>query len=198
MTRFLIITAICLLTFLSCKQNIKQEISDYKYYDIPESETVVADPLIAVTDEEYLHFGSKVAYLNFDGDTIIPFGKYAYFGTDTLTYFATVFEHQNDSTWGRAIAIDKNQNLLFDVVIFDNGPESFSKGLLRVLRNKKMGFANKFGQIVIPCIYDYANRFEDGKAEVTLKATQIIDVDEHLRVESDEWFKIDRKGNKIE
>jgi len=77
------------------------------------------------------------------------------YGTDTLEYYANVIEHPNDSIYGRQIAINRNQNILFDVVMFDNGPEPFVEGLTRVLRNGKMGFANKFGQVVIPCKYDF-------------------------------------------
>lgn len=196
--KLLIYIGITLFILSSCRQNIKREITNYKYYDVLDSDTTLSDLLIAITDEEYLQYGSRVAYINSNGDTIIPFGQFAYFGTDTLIHFATVIEHPNDSTWGRQIAIDRNQNILFDIVMFDNGPESFHDGLLRVLRNGKMGYANRLGQIVIPCIYDYAKWFENGQAEVTFKAKKYIDMEEHQRVESNEWFKIDRKGNKVE
>ncbi|MAW96571.1 MAG: hypothetical protein CMF36_10035 [Leeuwenhoekiella sp.] len=98
---------------------------------------------------------------------------------------------------GRRIAIDRNQNVLFDIVMFDNGPEPFNEDLMRVLRNGKMGYANKFGQIVIPCEYDYAKWFENGKAEVTYNAKEYLDLDEHKRFESDDWFIIDKKGKKL-
>ena len=194
----LLIIGITILTFSSCREYIKREITNYKYYDIQESDTVTRDSLIAVTDEEYLQYGLRVAYLDFSGDTIIPFGQYAYFGTDTLIHFASVLEYPNDSALGRKIAIDRNHNILFDIVMFDNGPELFNEGLLRVFRNGKMGYANRIGQIVIPCIYEYARWFENGQAEVTFRAKEYIDFEEHRRVESKEWFIIDRKGNKIE
>jgi hypothetical protein len=196
--RLLIYLGIPLLIISSCRHYINREIMDYKYYDTQDLDTISSDSLIAVTDEDYLQYGSRVAYVNIKGDTIIPFGHFAYFGTDTMIHFAAVLEHPNDTVFGRRIAIDRNQNILFDIVMFDNGPESFHDGLLRVLRNGKMGYANRFGQIVIPCIYDYAKWFDNGLAEVTFKAKEYIDMDEHRRVESDEWFKIDKKGNKIE
>lgn len=196
--RLLIFIGIYLLTLTSCKRSINRAITDYKYYDVQESDTVKRDSLIAVTNEDYLQDGSRVAYLDSKGDTIIPFGRYAYFGTDTLIHFASVIEHPNDSVYNRQIAIDRNQNILFDMIMFDNGPESFHDGLLRVLRNGKMGYANRFGQIVIPCIYDYAGWFENGQAKVTFKAKKYLDIEEHEQVESNEWFNIDRKGNRIE
>jgi hypothetical protein len=33
--------------------------------------------------------------------------------------------------------------MLFDLVPFDNGPDEFHEGLVRVSRNGKMGYANK-------------------------------------------------------
>ena len=59
-----------------------------------------------------------------------------------------------------------------------------------------MGYASKYGKVVIPCVYDYARWFENGKAEVTFEAEIYLDMEEHKRVESDEWFEIDKKGNK--
>ena len=188
----------CLLSLSSCRQSINRAIADFKYYDVQKSNTLNSDTLIAVTNEDYLQDGSRVAYLDFKGDTIIPFGRYAYFGTDTLIHFASVIEHPNDNVYNRQIAIDRNQNILFDMILFDNGHESFHDGLLRVLRNGKMGYADRFGQIVIPCIYDYASWFENGQAKVTFKAKKYLDIGEHEHVKSDEWFNIDRKGNRIE
>jgi hypothetical protein len=186
-----------MISILSCRKYIDKESTNYQYFDKQISDTISTEKLKAVTNEEYLQYGVNVAFINENNDTIIPFGKYAYYGTDTLEFYANVIEHPNDSTYGRQIAIDRNQNVLFDIVMFDNGPEPFNEGLMRVLRNGKMGYANKFGQIVIPCEYDYAKWFENGKAEVTYKAKEYLDLDEHKRVESDEWFEIDKNGERI-
>ena len=186
-----------MIASFSCRNYIEKEITDYKYFDRPISDTISTEKLKVVTDEEYLQYGVRIAFVNENNDTIIPFGKYAYYGTDTLEFYANVIEHPNDSTYGRQIAIDRNQNILFDIVMFDNGPEPFNENLTRVLRNGKMGYANKFGQIIIPCEYDYAKWFENGKAVVTYNAKEYFDLDDHKRVESDEWFVIDKKGKKI-
>src|SRR5712692_759703 len=52
------------------------------------------------------------------------------------------------------------------VPTMDNGPDSFHDGLVRVVRNKKYGFANRKGQVAIPPTYDGAMNFEKGKAKV--------------------------------
>ncbi|MDW7692635.1 WG repeat-containing protein [Flammeovirgaceae bacterium SG7u.111] len=197
-TKNSIVIVFSLLTLLSCRKDVEQEMTGFQYFDIQEVGASSEPPLVAVSDEGYLEYGSSVAYVDMQGDTVIPFGKYAYFGADSLIYYATVLEHPNDSTWGRKLAIDKHQNILFDLMMFDNGPDYFSEGFTRVLRNGKMGFANKYGKVVIPCIYDFAKPFENGKAEVTFDAKEVVDLEEHRRVESDEWFVIDKKGERIE
>jgi len=81
--------------------------------------------------------------------------------------------------------------------MFDNGLEPFNEGLIRVLRNGKMGYANKYGRIVIPCIYDYAGWFEKGNANVTFNAVEYLDGDGHPKADSHEWFEIDKNGSKM-
>ncbi|PWJ43101.1 WG repeat-containing protein [Sediminitomix flava] len=185
-------------TIFSCRQYIPKEVTNYQYFDKELSDTLVSEPLIAITNEDYLRYGVSVAYISIEGDTIIPFGKYAYFGTDTLKHFAYVMEHPNDSTYGRQVIIDKDENTLFDIVTYDIGPDYFNEGLTRVSRNGKMGFANIYGQLVIPCQFDFAMPFYDGKSEVTYTAREYLDGEDHLRIESEEWFVIDKKGNIIE
>ncbi len=194
----LIILVFSLVNAISCGYKSKKDITAYVYYDKSQSEKVTKEPLIAVTDEEFLQYGSRVAYINEKGDTIIPLNKYAYLGTDTLTHFGYVLEYPSDSSYGRRIAIDRNQNTLYDIVFFDNGPDYFHEGLVRAKRNGKMGFANKYGQIAIPCEYDFAWWFEEGKVKVTYDARETRDkYDDHTRIESDEWFYIDKNGKRI-
>ncbi|WP_430811898.1 MULTISPECIES: WG repeat-containing protein [unclassified Carboxylicivirga] len=185
------------LAIISCKQHSDSEHSNCQYFDKTSVDTSAADMLIAITDEDYLQYGARIAFVNADKDTIIPYGKYTYLGSDTLKHYANVMVYKNDSLHGRFVAIDRNENILYDIVFFDNGPDYFHEGLVRVLRNGKMGFANKYGQVVIPCEYDFARRFKNGKAEVTYRATQFLDSEEHKQVLSDEWFQIDKSGNKI-
>ena len=194
----LIILVFSIVSVFSCGQKTVKEVTHHTYFDKSQLDTNTKDSLLAVTDEEYLQYGSRVAYLNTKGDTIIPFGKYAYLGTDTLTHYANVIEFPKDSSYGRWIAIDRNQNILYDIVSFDNGPDYFHEGLVRVKRNGKMGFADKYGQIAISCEYDFVWWFEDGKAKVTFDAREIRDkYDDHTKIESDEWFSIDKNGTRI-
>ena len=194
----LIILLSSISVILSCGQEKGTDKTEFNYYDIHPSDTLNQDVLIAVTDEDFLQFGSRVAYLNSSGDTIIPFNKYAFLGTDSLTHFANVIEFESDGSYGKKIAIDRNQNTIFEIVLFDNAPDEFNEKLVRVTRNGKYGFADEYGRIIVPCDYAFAWWFEEGKAKVTFNAREVKDkFDDHTRVESDEWFYIDRKGEKI-
>ncbi|RYZ79439.1 MAG: WG repeat-containing protein, partial [Proteobacteria bacterium] len=148
--------------------------------------------MFAISNEPDMGNGSKIAYVNNSGDTIIPFGKYGYFGTDTLVHFANVLKNTDDNNYSRPMAISRDQKELFDLELYDNYLQPFHEGLIAVSRNGKMGYANKYGQIVIPCTYDYAGWFENGRANVTFNAVEYLDGDDHLKVDSDEWFEKER------
>jgi hypothetical protein len=193
----MILIGIVIFASFSCRNTLEKEVTNHVYFDVSDAERSNRDSLFAITDGEYLEYGSNVAYVNKEGDTLIPFGKYAYFGTSSFVHFATVMEHPNDTTYGRQVGINAEQQILFDIVLYDNGPEFFRDDLLRVLRNGKMGFADRYGKIVIPCKYDYVKWFYDGVVEVSFDAEEYWDRDGHLMVDSDEWFLIDREGNRV-
>jgi hypothetical protein len=152
--------------------------------------------LYAVCKEEYLQYGVDIAYLNQQGDTIIPFGKYKFLGSDTLRYYADVMHFENGK-W-RWVAIDQQQRILFDLFSFDNGPDDFNNGLRRIKRNGLFGFANKKGQIVIPCQYTFAYYFNEGIAKVTKSPVKFIKSGEYTSVKSKNWIYINTKGEKVE
>jgi hypothetical protein len=85
------------------------------------------------------------------------------------------------------------------VQTMDNGPDSFHDGLVRVIRNKKYGFANRKGELVIPPVYDGAMSFENGKAKVCKGCdSKCADRDcEHHFLAGGEWFQIDTKGSVV-
>jgi hypothetical protein len=79
----------------------------------------------------------------------------------------------------------------------DNWADSFHDGLVRVVRNKKYGFANRKGQIVISTNYDGAMNFERGTAKVCIRCgSKCADHDcEHHVFAGGEWLQINTKGN---
>lgn len=50
--------------------------------------------LTAHTTEPHLEVGVPVCYLNERGDTIVPYGKYRYCQTDTITEIGFVYENK--------------------------------------------------------------------------------------------------------
>ena len=175
------------------KETALQRMQTYTDIDLSN----VGEPLFAETNEQYLQPGSQIRFVTESGEVAIPFGKYRSLYMGTLFSYANVMlEDENGNRW---VAIDRNENVLFDIYIFDNGPDYTSEGLFRVRRNGKIGFANENGEVVIPCVYECALPFNDGRAKVALSCTQSVHDGEGCQHEapiSDEWYFIDRTGKK--
>lgn len=133
----------------------------------------------------------ECGYLDRNKDTAIHKGSYKMCFTDTVRYFATVFTHKN-----RLIAIDPSQKELFEVFWFDNGPDYLSEGLFRIIKNGMIGYANEKGEVVIRPRFKCAFPFKNNRAKVALECEQVSE-GEHSRLTSNEWFFIDKDGNKI-
>lgn len=71
------------------------------------------------------------------------------------------------SVEGGYIRIDRKGHITYDSRYEEVG--DFHEGLATVKKNKKMGFMNEEGKIVIPLIYDYADYFAEGLAYVVTK-----------------------------
>jgi len=106
----------------------------------------------------------EYCYKNLKGDIIIPFGKYSICFTDTFRTYAIVLK-----AYKGFVAIDRQENILYEVFPFDNGPDYSSDGLFRITTNHKIGYADFLtGKIVIKPQFDFATPFVDGLAEYTL------------------------------
>jgi hypothetical protein len=130
--------------------------------------------------------GGECGYRNQKGEMVIEFGKYYYCQTDTFRTMAIVYTKQ-----GKIIAIDRNEKELFELFVFDNGPDPIKEGLFRIVKNGKIGYADTNGKIVIEPKYDCAFPFDNGKAKVSLKC-KTIRSGEHFIWESNEWIYIDK------
>jgi hypothetical protein len=150
------------------------------------------DYLIRISDEDpFYQMGVPCGMVNMIGDTIIPIGKYPVIFTDTLKYFAIVIDKDK-----RMIAIDKNENELFEVQVNDNGPDYIECGLFRIIIDGKTGYANEKGEIIIKPLYDCATPFYEGIARVVFNCE--LKSDGTYKYNSDEEFHIDTLGKKIE
>jgi len=132
-------------------------------------------------------------YKNQNEEIIIPTGRYARCITDTFKTYAIVVK-QNSGF----IAIDRQENVLYEVFPFDNGPDESSDGLFRILENKKIGYADSTsGKVVIKPQFDCAWPFENGVAEVSIDCKTLPE-GEHSSWISDHWVYIDKTGKRVE
>jgi len=80
-----------------------------------------------------------------------------YWDCPTDTFRTIAFVGIEKEGW---VCIDKNLNKLFHPYIWDNGIDYWQSGLIRIKENKKIGFADTTGKIIIPPIYDFATPFD--------------------------------------
>ena len=145
--------------------------------------------LIKITNE---HSTLATGYINLDGDTIIPLGKYKYCYSDTISDFGIVMTKEN-----KLIGIDLKERELFEVVSLNSTPDLPSEGLFRIKRKGKIGFANDEGAIVINPKFKCAQPFKDGKAKVCNNCS-IKNNGEFNELKMKNAFYINKKGERIE
>jgi hypothetical protein len=133
-----------------------------------------------------------IGFVNAKGDTIIPMGKYNYAYTDTIIDFGIVLHPQQG--W---IGINAQDQKLFQIFQYDNGPDYVEEGLFRIVAEGKIGYANTKGEIVIAPQFKCAYPFEGGKAKVSLNCQEENMGDVNLWTGND-WFFINAKGEKVE
>ncbi len=149
--------------------------------------------LVKFHEEEFDEIGVPSGYLNSNGDTIIPIGKYYYCYTDTIWKFGMVIEKGTMKILG----IDQHANELFEVFKYDNGPDYLKGGLFRIIKNDKMGYANSSGKIIIEPKFDCARPFDGDFAEVSDNYVTVKTF-EHFRWSSDNWYQITKDGKRVE
>ena len=188
-----ILTFLLLITLAACPTPNGMPGTDKKYYD----PTPPADGqyLFRIVEGETDEPGAPCGYANTRGDTIIPIGKYDLCWTDTIRTFGIVWDEE--LTGSEFIAIDQEGRLLYEVYFFDNGPDWPEEGLFRIIRNGKIGYADQDGFIRIEPRFECASQFSGGRAKVALECDLIPD-GEYTRMESDEWFFIDKEGRMLE
>lgn len=155
---------------------------------------IVFYPVKAQDKQDYLLLKGQetFSYVDKNGKTVIPEGKYKYCYTDTFRTYAIVLSHKQG--W---IGIDRNENTLYNVFVFDNGPDYPSDGLFRIVKNGQIGYANvESGKIIIQPQFEAAYPFEDGKAKVSIKA-KTVSYGEYSKWENTDWFYIDKTGKRI-
>jgi hypothetical protein len=141
--------------------------------------------LILVADSATDTYG----YKSESGKIAVPMGKYSMCFTDTFRNYAIVL----DSGKG-FIAIDRQYHVLYNVFVFDNGPDYPADGFFRIKVAGNIGYADiATGKIVIKPQFACAWPFENGIAKVAIKCQTRQD-GEHSTWISNEWFYINKAG----
>jgi len=144
------------------------------------------NPWILFEDEN-----GKMGYVDLDGDTTIATGKYQQCYTDTFNTYCIVYKETEG-----LVAINRDEEVLFNVFPYDNGPDYPSDGLFRIVQDDKIGYADLKGKIVIEPQYPCAYPFENGKSKVSLDCS-LESEGEHSRWVSENWLFIDKRGRII-
>lgn len=145
------------------------------------------EPLIVFRNDET----NTCGYKNLNGDLVIP-DKYSFCYTDTLHNYAAVADPQKG--W---IAIDKNDFPLYQIFVYDNGPDYESEGLFRIIIDELIGYADfQTGKIIIAPQYRCAYPFEGSSAKVAVNCRKIPS-GEYTTWQSDYWYFINKEGKRI-
>lgn len=92
------------------------------------------------------------------------------------------------------VLVDEQQQVHYEVFFYDNGPDTPSDGLYRIVKEGKIGYADAItNAIVIAPQYDCAFPFEDGRAKVSNACATVRD-GEYEVWESDAWQYINREN----
>lgn len=134
----------------------------------------------------------QYAYVDSNGKTVIPFGKYSMCFTDTFKKYAIVSKPKIGF-----VAIDRNEKKLYNIFSFDNGPDYTSEGLFRIVKNGKIGYADAASFTVkIQPKYGCAFPFKNGVAKVSNDCKTVPD-GEHTVWVSSNWFYINKAGIRV-
>ena len=130
----------------------------------------------------------EYGYVDKNGISKIPLGKYSICYTDTFRNYGIVLFPQKGF-----FAIDRKQKKLFEVFPFDNGPDHPHDGLFRIVDNGLIGFVDTRGKIVIKPRFRFAFPFSDGLAAYCEGCVRRND-GEHVYWLEGKWGFIDKTG----
>jgi hypothetical protein len=87
----------------------------------------------------------------------------------------------------------KGRIVVHDVSTMDNGADFFHRGLVRLERGGKYGFADSKGRIIVPIRYEGASNSEEDGPQVCVGCrTELIG--EHGEFKRGQWFNVDARG----
>ena len=149
-----------------------------------------------VIPEDPGNFLSNVCLVNEQGDTIVPYGRFCWCVSDSISPIGFVLEPKV-----KGIAcINTEGEILCRALEGDFVPDYLSEGYFRIINDEGLiGFADSLGHVMITPQFKFAHPFIGGKAKVAYTGQIQKDGprDEHGIWVSDNWFYIDHQGRKV-
>ncbi len=99
----------------------------------------------------------------------------------------------DDSGW---VYLDSTGVPVIRPFLFDNGPDPFSEGLARFVKDSLFGFFDTCGTVVIEPRFTFVKPFSGGTAEAC-EGCRLVPEGEYTRVEGGTWFVVDRSGSPL-
>lgn len=93
---------------------------------------------------------------------------------------------------------DRKGEFLYKPYLFDNGADYFSEGVRRLVRNGKVGFADRNGTIVIQPKHDFVSSFNYGYASFCNGCDWEKTEDEHKSIVGGTWGVMNSKGETVQ
>lgn len=95
----------------------------------------------------------------------------------------------------RAVFVTKT-GAITEAVLYDNGPDYFVSGVARIIKNKKVGFIDDRGRVVIEPRWDFADAMCGDRVPVC-NGCKRGRGDEHDTYKGGKWGYVDRSGREV-
>lgn len=105
-------------------------------------------------------------------------------------------EAKQKNAWG--YVYDRKGNFLYRPFFYDNGPDYFSEGVRRFVKNGKVGFADRNGKTIIEAKHDFVSPFNYGYAAFCDGCDWEKTEDEHKSMVGGTWGVMNFKGEIVQ
>ncbi|NIF04658.1 WG repeat-containing protein [Chryseobacterium sp. Tr-659] len=151
---------------------------------------------------------SLVGVKNQKGEIIIPAqfinltglknGEIIEDGSHTIFFDGSLADRDKieKNSWG--VVFDRKGNLLYQPYSYDNGADYFSEGVRRLVKNGKVGFADRNGKVVIEAKHDFVSPFNYGYAEFCDGCDWEKTNEEHRSIVGGQWGIMNVKGQTVQ
>ncbi|TZF99100.1 WG repeat-containing protein (plasmid) [Chryseobacterium panacisoli] len=105
-------------------------------------------------------------------------------------------EKPEKNAWG--YVYDRKGKFLYQPFLYDNSADYFSEGLRRLVKNGKVGFADRNGKTIIEAEHDFASPFNYGYAAFCDGCDWEKTNDEHRAIVGGKWSVMNTKGQTVQ